>query len=112
MSQYPELVLKLTALKAAMLRTVDFTKPYAPLLAEIKYIENEITRISSLQKNASKELHFGLVMSIVQMPRYLYDDVDWHQHPEVDTLIHETTELARNIIDTENLRPFPRKTPP
>jgi hypothetical protein len=103
MSQYPELVKKLIDLKAAMLRAVDFTKPYRPILSEVEYIDILCKNILSITNDTGKEMRFGKIGQVSKMARYLYDDIDWHKYPEVDALINDAITLAREIIRVGNL---------
>lgn len=103
MPTYSDLQNKLKYLKDAMLRSVDFTKPYQNILSQVEFIDLQIKRVSSLSDEAKRELRFGYLMSIVQMPKYLYDNMNWRDYPEVDSLINDSINIAKNLIETEKL---------
>lgn len=103
MPTYSDLQNKLKYLKDAMLRSVDFTKPYQNIFSQVEFIDLQIKRVSSLSDEAKRELRFGYLMSIVQMPKYLYDDMNWRDYPEVDSLINDSINIAKNLIETEKL---------
>ncbi len=103
--QYQELSQKIDDLKKLMLATVDFEKPYKPIVDCAEYLDVLQNKLNNLNEFSESKTRFGALMNIVQMSRGLYDTVDWYNYPKVEAEITATKNMAGGIIKAENLKP-------